>query len=76
MHRVDAKTSPPFFTGRFQTISHFYTIWSSTLNFSKIKLKLTKTKYIISITGPTILNDFVEDCLKNIEKTPVSYFQS
>ena len=33
-------------------------------------LKLTKTKYRISIRGPTIWNDFVEDSLKSIEKTP------
>ena len=39
-------------------------------NFSKPKLKLTKTKYRISIRGPAIWNDFVEDCLKSIEKTP------
>ena len=26
--------------------------------------------YRISIRGPAIWNDFVEDCLKNIEKTP------
>ena len=32
-------------------------------------LKLTKTKYRISIRGPTIWNDFVEDSLKSIEKT-------
>ena len=33
-------------------------------------LKLTKTKYRISITGPKTWNDFAEDCLKSIEKTP------
>ena len=62
MHRVHTKTSPPVFTGSFQRISHLY--------FSKPKLKLTKTKFIISIRGPAIWKDFVEDCLKSIEKTP------
>ena len=33
-------------------------------------LKLTKTKYRISIRDPAIWNDFVEHCLKSIEKTP------
>ena len=36
----------------------------------KTKLKLTKTKYRISIKGPAIWNDFVEDGLKSIEITP------
>ena len=72
LHRVHTKTSPPVFTGSFQRISHLYSTRSSTLNFSKPKLKLTKTKYRISIRGPAIWNDFVEDCLKSIEKTPFS----
>ena len=29
----------------------------------------TKTKYRISVRGPAIWNDFVEDCLRSIEKT-------
>ena len=41
MHRVHTKTSPPVFTGSFQRISHLYSTRSSTLNFSKPKLKLT-----------------------------------
>ena len=44
MHRVHTKTSPPVFTGSFQRISHLYSTRSSTLNFSKPKLKLTKTR--------------------------------
>ena len=32
-------------------------------------VKLTETKYRISIRGPAIWNDFVEDCLESIEKT-------
>ena len=51
MHRVYTKTSPPVFTGSFQGISHPYSIRSSTLNFLKPKLKLTKTKYKILIRG-------------------------
>ena len=69
MHRVHTKTSPPVFTRSFQRISHLYSTRSSTLNFSKPKLKLTKTKYRTSIRDPVIWNDFVEDCLKSIEKT-------
>ena len=67
MHEVHTKTSPPVFNGSFQKICHLYSTRSSTLNFSKVK---TKTKHIISIRGPVIWNDFVEDCLKGIEKTP------
>ena len=69
MHRVHTKASPPVFTGRFE-ISHLYSTRSSNLNFSKPKLKLTKAKYTIFRRAPTILHDFVEDCLKSIEKTP------
>ena len=71
MHKVETKTSPLFFNGRLQRISHYYTIRPSALNFSKPKLKLTKAKYIISIRDPTILNYFVEECLKSLEKSPV-----
>ena len=70
MHRFHTKTSPPIFNGSFQRISHPYSTRSSTLNFLKPKLKLTKTKYRIPIRGPAIWNHFVEDCLKSIEKTP------
>ena len=70
MHRGHTKISPPVFTGSFQRISHLYSTRSSTLNFSKPKLKLTETKYRISISGSAIWNDFVEDCLKSIEQTP------
>ena len=55
MHRVHTKISPPVFNGNFQRISHLYSTRSSDLNFSKHKLKLTKTKYIISIRGLAIL---------------------
>ena len=70
MHSVHTKTSPSVFTGRFWRISHLHSTKSSTLNFSKPKLKISKTKYRISIRGLTIWNDFDEDCLKSIEKTP------
>ena len=70
MHRVHTKTSPPVFTGSFKRISHLYSTSSPTLNFSKPKFKLTKAKYRNSIRGPAISNDFAEDCLKSIEKTP------
>ena len=70
MHRVHTKTSPPAFNGSFQRISHLYSTRSSTLNFSKPKLKPTKTRYRISIRGPAIWNDFVEVGLKSVEKTP------
>ena len=73
MQRVHTKTSLPVFTGSFQRISHLYSTRSSTLNFSKPKLKLTKTKYRLSIRGPAIWNDFAVDCLKGIEKT--SFFK-
>ena len=69
LQRVHTKVSPPVFTGSFQWISHLYSTRSSTLNFSKPKLKLTKLKYRILIRDPAIWNDFVQDCLKSIEKT-------
>ena len=56
--------------GVFRRCLISYSTRSSTLNFSKPKLKLTKTKYRISVRGPTVCNNFVEDCLKSIEKTP------
>ena len=70
MHRVHTKTSPLVFTGSFQRICHLYSTRSPTLNFSKPKLKLTKIRCRISISGPAIWNDFVKDCLKSIEKPP------
>ena len=69
MHRAHTKVSFPVFTGHFQIISPLYSIRLSTLNFSKPKLKLTKTKYRISFGPPTIWYDFVKDYLKSIAKT-------
>ena len=43
-------------------------IWKTTQ--STKTLKLTKTKYRISIGPPTMWYDFVKDCLKSIAKTP------
>ena len=57
MHRVYTKTSPPFFNGSIKRISHLHSTRSSTLNFSKFTLKLTKTKYRISIRGLAIWNE-------------------
>ena len=67
MHEVHTKTSPSVFNGSFQKICHLHSTRSSTLNFSKVK---TKTKHIISIRGQVIWNNFIEDCLKGIEKIP------
>ena len=36
LHRVHTKTSLPVFTGRFQKISHLYSVRSSTLKLFKI----------------------------------------
>ena len=69
MHRAHTKVSLPVFTEHFQKISPLCSIRSSTLNFSKPRLKLTKTKYRISFDPPTIRYDFVKDCLKSIAKT-------
>ena len=54
MYRVHTKTSPPVLTRSFQRISHLYSTRSPTLNFSKPKFKLTKTKYRISVRGSAI----------------------
>ena len=48
----------------------FSSLFYKMVNSELFKLKITITKYRISIRGPAIWNDFVEDCLKNIEKTP------
>ena len=69
MQRVHTKASTSVFTGRFhQSVSHLYSTKLSTLNFSKLKLKLAKTKYRTSIRGLTIWNDFNEHYLKKNEK--------
>ena len=70
MNRIHTKKSSPVFAGSFQMISHLYSTRSSTLNFVKPKIKLTKNKYRAAIRGLVISNDFVKDCLKWIEKTP------
>ena len=71
MQRVHTKASTPVFTGLFhQSVSHVCSTKLSTLNFSKLKLKLAKTRYRTSIRGLTICNDFNEHYLKKNEKTP------
>ena len=71
IHKVHKILCSPVFTGRFQRISYLYSRRSSTLNFSKPKLKATKTKYRIAIRGLAIWNDYVENCFESIEKAPL-----
>ena len=61
MHEVYSKASTPVFIRRFQKFSHLHSTRPSILDFSNTKLKLTKSKYRISVRGPIIWNDFVED---------------
>ena len=67
MHRVHTKTC-----FHWKLLEDFSSVFCKIVNFdfSKPKLKLTKTKNRTTRRDPAIWNDFVEDRLKSIEKTP------
>ena len=67
MHKINTKTAPYTFTQHFQRIVHKYPTKYSNSNYKKPKVKLAKTKFRISIRGPSIWNNFISKSEKEIK---------
>ena len=69
MHKVKAGTGLEAFHTTFKMPSHSYPTRFSSLNYSKSKTKLRKSKFRISIRGPAIWNNFVANTEKELESS-------
>ena len=54
MHKIKSQTAPKIFQNKFRKPTHKYPTNFSTLNYSISPFKLSKSKYRISIRGPTL----------------------
>ena len=69
MHKVKIGTIPSAFDNKFEVPYHSYPTRFSNINYTKPKLKLKKSRFRISIRGPTIWYDFVGTEEKELEST-------
>ena len=59
MHKIRIGSAPLAFDKTFEIPTHSYPTSFSSASYRKPKIKLRKTRFRISIRGPTIWNDFV-----------------
>ena len=69
MHRINTKTAPTVFLSKFTKPSHIYPIRFSQINYAKSTHKLNRCKYRISIRGPYLWNEFLNNKEKEIKLT-------
>ena len=58
MHKIKSQTAPKIFQNKFRKPTHKYPTNFSTSNNSIPPFKLSKSKYRISIRGPTLWKNF------------------
>ena len=54
MHKTKTETGPAAFHTTFKILSHSYPTRFSSANYSKLKTRLRKSSYRISVRGPAI----------------------
>ena len=74
MHKIKNGTVPAAFHTTFKMPSHSYPTRLSSVNCSKQKTRLRKSRFQISIGGPAIYNNFVANIEKELESS--SLFKS
>ena len=74
MHKIKNGTVPAAFHTTFKMPSHSYPTRLSSVNCSKQKTRLRKSRFQISIGGPAIYNNFVANTEKELESS--SLFKS
>ena len=67
MHKIKTGTGPAAFHTTFKMPSHSYPTLFSSVNYSKPKTSLRKSRFRISIRGPAIWNTFVANTEKELE---------
>ena len=74
MHKIRTGSGPSSFGKTFEMPSHPYPTRFSSTSYKKPKIKFRKSRFRISIRGPTIWNDFVANTTKELESS--SLFKS
>ena len=67
MHKIKTGTGPAAFHLTFKMPSHLYPTRFSTVNYSKAKTRLRKSRFPISIQGPATWNNFFANTEKDLE---------
>ena len=73
MHKVKTESAPAAFLPKFQN-QHIHTTNFSKLNYIKPTSQLSRSKYRISVRGPTLWNEFLIN--SEIEIKNLSFFKS
>ena len=74
IHKIKTGTGPAVFHTIFKMPSHSYPTRFSSVNYSRPKTRLRKSRFRISIRGPAIWNNFVANTEKELESS--SLFKS
>ena len=74
IHKIKTGTGPAAFHATFKIPSHSHPTPFSSVNYSKPKTRLRKSRFRISIRGPAIWNNFVGNTEKELESS--SLFKS
>ena len=74
MHKIRTGSGPSSFGETFEIPSHPYPTRFSSTSYKKPKIKFRKSRFRISIRGPTIWNDFVANTEKELDSS--SLFKS
>ena len=73
MHKIKTGTSPVAFHTTFKISYYSYPTRFSSINYSKPKTRLRKSRFRIFIRGPPIWNNFVANTEKELESA--SFFK-
>ena len=71
MHKIKSQTAPKIFQNKFRKPTHKYPTNFSTSNYSIPPFKLSKSKYRISIRGPTLWKNIPTNSEKMQESVTV-----
>ena len=71
MHQVNSNTVPTIFLNKFKKPTHNYPTNFARTNYSIPPFKLNKSKYRISIRGPTLWKNIPTDTEKKQQKTNI-----
>ena len=74
MNKIKTGTGPAALHATFKILSVSYSTRFSSVNYSKPKTRLRKSRFRISLRGPAIRNNFVANAKKELESS--SLFKS
>ena len=72
MHKIRTGTGPAAFHTTFKMLSHSYPTRFSSVNYSKPKTRLRKSRFRISIRGLATWNNFVANTEKELESSSLT----